>query len=174
MNTIEILVTIFGALGGIETVKWLMNRKSNKALAAAQADLAAAQADMEEWHLYKEQLQQDQQTIDTLNKRVAELLAMNKEKEDRFVDQTKRLRETQAREMDANEALIRAKSELAEANAKLATAEKRIGELNLRLLNHECIKLRCTDREPENEHSKRAKAEAAKKKSAEARSGNKQ
>lgn len=137
--------------GGLGLFQWLHTRKANKRLAEAQAETAEAQADIEKWHFYKEQL-------DIANSRIVELLDINKTKEDRFIEQTQRLRDTQQRELEANERVIQTSIKVAEANARIAELERENGELKVRLANHECIKINCIQRDPPNEHTRKALA----------------
>ncbi len=162
----EYLPQILGFCGTILSVgllQWYYNRKATRRLAEAQARLADAQAQLaetqnnsEEWHIYKEQLEAEREHVRFKDERITELLKMNQEKENRFIEQTQRLRDTQARELEANEKLIAAKTEIAEVNAHNAELERENGELKLRLKEYECIKIDCIHRDPPNEHTKRA------------------
>lgn len=143
---------------GLGLIQWHYNRKATKRLAEAQAELAETQNDAEEWHIYKEQLEAEREHVRFKDERISELLKMNQEKENRFVEQTQRLRETQARELEANEARIKIAIQLAEANGRIAELERLNGILNLRLSNNECIKHGCIHRDPPNEHTKKALA----------------
>lgn len=67
MNTIEIILSIIGALGGWEAIKYLLNRKSNQRTAMAEADLS-------QFH--------------TLQETIQFLQSQLKEKEERFAEQT--------------------------------------------------------------------------------------
>lgn len=71
MNTIELIITLVSAIGGIEAVKWLYTRK-------ASARLADAQAEGEEWQ--------------TLQSVTEFLQAQLKDKEERFAEQTTSVR----------------------------------------------------------------------------------
>lgn len=152
LDSIMQILGYLGAGGGVVGVlQWIYNRKTNKRLAEAQAKLAEAQAEKEnatvnaeEWHMWREQCEAMQTLNNQLMERNGDLIRMNAEKESRFVEQTQRLRETQARELAANQKVI----ELTQEN----------GELKLRLSDHECVLLDCWKRQPENEHSRRALA----------------
>lgn len=106
------IVTIIGTMGGIEGIKWgiraWMNRKTNARIEDAHADVEEFKALRE----YNEFLQRQLQ-----------------EKEERFVEQTGRLRQVQ----DELFALKEANSEV-----KLELALKR------------CERKKCGDREPQN------------------------
>lgn len=71
---IQTICTALGTLGGLELVKWLLNRKNNSRIAEAEADSA--------------EFRTLQETNDFLQR---QLLA----KEERFVEQTDRLRSAQ-------------------------------------------------------------------------------
>lgn len=70
----QIIVAVFGALGGIETVKWLYSRKANRRLADAEAT-AKETSVMQDSYMFIQQLLSD--------------------KEKRFEEQTLRLRKAQ-------------------------------------------------------------------------------
>lgn len=143
---------------GLGLIQWHYNRKATKRLAEAQAELAETQNDAEEWHIYKEQLEAEREHVRFKDERITELLRMNQEKENRFIEQTNRLRETQARELAANEERIKIAIQLAEANARIAELEKDNGALRLRLENNECVDHGCIHRNPPNEHTRKALA----------------
>lgn len=143
---------------GLGLIQWHYNRKATKRLAEAQAELAETQNDAEEWHIYKEQLEAEREHVRFKDERITELLRMNQEKENRFIEQTNRLRETQARELAANEERIKIAIQLAEANARIAELEKDNGALRLRLKNNECVEHSCINRNPPNEHTRKALA----------------
>lgn len=83
MNWIELLASLGGvivALGGFEALKWLMNRKSNTRIAKAEAHQEEIEAKTDEFHLLRERLElSDKQLL---------------EKEQRFLEQTQLLRDT--------------------------------------------------------------------------------
>lgn len=70
----ESIIAILGALGGVETVKYFLNRRTNTRIAIAEAESA-------EFHTLQETVQFLQDQL--------------KEKEERFANQTERLRKTQ-------------------------------------------------------------------------------
>lgn len=108
MTIWEIIVALFTAFGGIETVKWLLNRRNNNRISDAQAD-------HEEFVALREY-------NDFLQKQLTD-------KEQRFVEQTDRLRETQ----DA-----------------LFTARQKCAQLELELALKRCERKKCADRQPQN------------------------
>ena len=107
----EIVIAVIGALGGIEGVKYLVTRKENKRIARAEASAGELKTLKETTEFLQQQLQ---------------------EKELRFADQTKRLRETQ--------------------NALYKETEKRHkSELELSLKR--CNDIHCPFREPPTAHT---------------------
>lgn len=106
------IMTIVGTMGGIEGIKWAIrawvNRKTN-------ARIADAQADVEEFKALREY-------NEFLQKQLSE-------KEERFVEQTGRLRQVQ-------DELFSLKED--HSNLKLELALKR------------CERKKCGDREPQN------------------------
>lgn len=85
-------VVILGALGGFEFIKWVFNRKTDSRLAVAAAQSA-------EFH--------------TLQETVQFLQSQLQEKEERFANQTERLRKTQDDLFSEREARHNAELELA-------------------------------------------------------------
>lgn len=88
----QVLVAILGAMGGLECVKWFFNRKANSRIVLAEAESA-------EFH--------------TLQETVQFLQAQLQEKEERFANQTDRLRKTQDDLFTEREARHNAELELA-------------------------------------------------------------
>ena len=78
-DTLQTALTVLGAMGGVETVKWFLSRKTNKRVAEAEADIAEVRAETDEFHLLRARLEFAEQ----------QLLV----KEERFHEQTKLLRE---------------------------------------------------------------------------------
>lgn len=89
----QILIAVVGSFGGLEFIKWLFNRKTNSRIAIAEAETA-------EFH-----------TLQETNEFLQRQLQM---KEERFVEQTNRLRTTQDELFKAKEAEYAAKLELAQ------------------------------------------------------------
>lgn len=89
----QILIAVVGSFGGLEFIKWLFNRKTNSRIATAEAETA-------EFH-----------TLQETNEFLQRQLQM---KEERFVEQTNRLRTTQDELFKAKEAEHAAKLELAQ------------------------------------------------------------
>ena len=105
---IETLLTVITALGGFEAIKYFLNRKTNKRKAEAEADSAEFNALRE----YNEFLQRQLS-----------------DKEERFTNQTDRLRTIQDEYFD-----------LMKKNA----------QTELELQKYRCIRAKCTNREPQN------------------------
>lgn len=118
-DKITIILSFFAslltALGGWEMIKYLLNREPNTRKAEAEADKAEAEADNSEFSILKE-------TILFLQSQL-------KEKEERFADQTDRLRSSQERETD----LI-----------------QKCNDLKLELFKKRCEKEGCKSRQPQN------------------------
>ena len=109
LNTI---LAIIGAMGGIEGIKWGIrawaNRKTNARIADAQADVEEFKA-LREYHEF-------------LQKQLSE-------KEERFVEQTGRLRQVQD---------------------ELFTLKESYSDVKIELALKRCEKKKCGDREPQN------------------------
>ena len=115
MDMFETLATIAGALGGWECIKYLINRKANQRKEEAEADGA-------EFGVLRE-------TVEFLQNQLKNMVEQDAEKERRFVEQTKRLREIQDREH------------------KLMQEKAR---LELELQRYRCVVKGCQSREPQN------------------------
>lgn len=115
MEALEIIATIAGTLGGWECIKYLINRKANHRKEEAEADAA-------EFGVLRE-------TVEFLQQQLKSMVEQDAAKEARFIEQTKRLRETQDREHKL-------------MNEK-ATVE-------LELQKFRCIVKNCPNRKPQN------------------------
>lgn len=108
----EEILTIIGAMGGFEAVKWFIgffaNRKTNKRIENVHADVEEFKALRE----YNEFLQKQLS-----------------EKEERFVEQTGRLRQVQD---------------------ELFTLKESYSDVKIELALKRCEKKKCGDREPQN------------------------
>lgn len=104
-----------------------------------------------EFEVWENQLDEMKEDLTFERNRNRELMQQNIEKEERFVEQTKRLRECQEREYKANQEVVRVTKE------KLELVEE-LGHLELNYKDHKCVKLDCLHRIPENEYTRRAKA----------------
>lgn len=81
MELTQTLLAILGTLGGWEAVKWLLTRKSNKAIAEASAAQAEVQTEEAEFVYLRKRIEFSEQQL--------------AEKEKRFAEQTEVLREAQ-------------------------------------------------------------------------------
>ena len=113
----EIIATILGSLGGWEAIKYFIHRKQNNRIAEAEADGV-------EFGVMKE-------TIEFLQEQLKEMVEQDAAKEERFREQTNRLRETQDREYKL----------IAENN-----------QLKLDLATYRCVVPKCPNREPKNNY----------------------
>lgn len=114
----EIIIGIcsaIGAVGGWELIKYLINLKTNKRKEEAEADSL-------EFSVLKD-------TVTFLQEQLYEMVRQDSEKENRFVEQTHRLRKVQ----DDNYQLLKDKS-----------------KLELELQKYKCIREKCANRQPPN------------------------
>lgn len=119
---IETIITLVGALGGLELIKWLYTRKSKAKVEEAEAEVARVKADADEYHLIRERL-------DLLNKDMIE-------KEKRFMEQTNHVREL-------NRQLIDKEVEIGNYKAKVSELE---AERKMKL----CERRGCQQRQPQS------------------------
>lgn len=119
---IETIITLVGALGGMELIKWLYTRKSKAKVEEAEAEVARVRADADEYHLIRERL-------DLLNKDMIE-------KEKRFMEQTNHVREL-------NRQLIDKEVEIGNYKAKVSELE---AERKMKL----CERRGCANRQPQS------------------------
>lgn len=119
---IPLVVSMLLALGGLEFIKWLFNRKPGKRLAEATADHSEVKVDTDEFHLLRERLElADRQLL---------------EKEQRFYDQTDELRKTTAE-------LLTAERKISELNGEVSALK---AERKMKL----CEVRNCAQREPQS------------------------
>lgn len=104
MTTIETIVTIITALGGLELIKWFYTRKSKKKVEEAEAEIARIKADADEYHLLRERIQ-------FLNQDILD-------KEVRFVEQTKHVRELNRELLDKEKEIGNYKAEISALKAE--------------------------------------------------------
>lgn len=88
MEILTVILTAVCSLLGWEGVRWLINRKSNARIVSAEADTAEVKAEVDEFHHLRDMVEWLQQRL--------------YEKEERFAEQTKLVRELQ-RELLASE-----------------------------------------------------------------------
>ncbi len=112
---IEITASMGAAIGGWEFVKYMLNIRTNKRKEKYEADKAKAEAESVDFSVLKE-------TVEFLQIQL-------KEKEERFVDQTDRLRKVQ----DDYFSLLQEKA-----------------KADLELQRFRCVRPKCAQREPQN------------------------
>lgn len=122
MNTTQTILSIIGALGGWELIKWLLTRRANKRTADATADQAEIKTEESEF-IY-------------LRKRIEFLDEQLLLKEKRFAEQTTVLRDTQRE-------LIEVVKEKGTLSAEIAALK---AERALKL----CERRGCQDRQPQS------------------------
>lgn len=122
MTTIETIVSIIGALGGFELIKWLYTRKSKAKVEEAEAEIKRVKAEADEYHLIRERL-------DYLNKE------MN-EKEKRFTEQ--------------NEYVRKLNKELIDKETEIGNHKSRISELETERSMKLCQVRGCANRQPQS------------------------
>lgn len=108
VSVIEIVAAIIGTMGGWEAIKYLLNRKTNKRKEEAEADSV-------EFGVLRDSMEFLQNQL--------------KEKEERFVNQTDRLRKLQ----DDYFELLKEKQ-----------------RIELELQRFRCVRPKCAQREPQN------------------------
>ena len=106
MEMVRTIVTIVTTLGGFEGIKWLMNRKSNKAIAEASADTAEIKAEESEFTYLRGRVEFAEQQL---------LL-----KEQRFAEQTSVLRDAQRDLLNSTLENGKLQAEIARLNAERA------------------------------------------------------
>jgi len=94
-NLLTTIVGLSGVLGGWEGIKYLINRKSNKRITESEADKKEIEADTDEFHLYKERLEEQRLSNAELNKQNYELIKACEAKEEIIADKTAKIRALQ-------------------------------------------------------------------------------
>lgn len=84
----ETLVTILGALGGLEFVKWLFNRKTN-------SRIAIADAESKEFHTLQETNEWLQKQLQLKEERFAEQTQLVRKQNTEILDLTRRIAEAE-------------------------------------------------------------------------------
>ena len=113
---------VLTALGGWEFVKWLLNRKSNKRIAEANAESMELKNERDEFHFLRERLEYKDSAM--------------MEKEKRFIEQTELVRSLNRQLLDQTI-----------ENGKL---QARISELEAERKMKLCEKRGCIDRQPQS------------------------
>lgn len=122
MDWITTTVTVVTALGGFEAIKWLINRKSNRRVAAANAEAAEVRTETDEFKYLRERVE------------FAEAQLVDKER--RFAEQTGVLR-------DAQKDLLNATIESGKLQAEIARLQ---AERAMKL----CERRGCKERQPQS------------------------
>lgn len=122
MDILATILSVIGALGGLELIKWLFTRKSNKRLVSAQADIAEISAEKEEFHYLRERLEVSERNL--------------LEKEQRFHEQTLLVR-------DLNRQLLESANENGALKAEISRLK---AERAMKL----CERRGCIEREPQS------------------------
>jgi len=89
------IVGLLGVLGGWEGIKYFINRKSNKRINESEADKKEIETDSDEFHLYKERIEELRTTNAEVNKQNYELIKACEVKEEIIADKTSKIRELQ-------------------------------------------------------------------------------
>lgn len=122
ITIITTISTLLVSLGGWEAIKWLMNRKSNKRIAEADAENKELHNDVDEFRYLRERLEVAEQHL--------------VDKENRFNEQTELVREL-------NRTLLEMTIDNGRKDAEIA---KLLAERSMKLCNIRC----CKDREPQS------------------------
>lgn len=96
MNWNTLFTTMIGLLttmGGWEAVKYFINRKSNKRISESEADKKEIETDSDEFHLYKERIEELRLANMEVNKQNYELIKACEAKEEIIADKTTKIRE---------------------------------------------------------------------------------
>lgn len=96
-SVLTIIVTAVGSLLGWEGVKWILTRKSNARVAEAEADKAEVKAEADEFHHLREMVEWLQQRL--------------YEKEERFAEQTKLVRDLQRELLESEKKVVMLETE---------------------------------------------------------------
>lgn len=96
-SVLTIIVTAVGSLLGWEGVRWILTRKSNARVAEAEADKAEVKAEADEFHHLREMVEWLQQRL--------------YEKEERFAEQTKLVRDLQRELLESEKKVVMLETE---------------------------------------------------------------
>lgn len=122
MELTQTLITIFGSMIGWEGIKWLLTRKSNKAIAEASAAQAEVQTEEAEFVYLRKRIEFSEQQL--------------ADKERRFAEQTEVLRQAQR--------------ELLDMTIAKGTAEARVAALEAERSMKLCERRGCAQRQPQS------------------------
>lgn len=96
-NILTVIITAVGSLLGWEGVKWFLTRKSNTRIVEAEADKAEVKAEADEFHHLREMVEWLQQQLYN--------------KEERFAEQTKLVRDLQRSLMESEKKVVMLETE---------------------------------------------------------------
>ncbi len=121
-NILEISASMGAAIGGWEFIKYMLNIRTNKRKERSEADKAKAEADKAEAEASSADFSVLRETVEFLQQQL-------KDKEERFANQTDRLRKVQ----DDYFTLLQEKA-----------------KADLELQRFRCVRPKCAEREPQN------------------------
>lgn len=136
MSWVEVLVTVLGALGGLEFIKWLFIRKSSGRVAAAQADDAEYESYQKQIDRYEERLADKDKIITEKDAQLIDKERKYHDISDKYHEQTLLLREVQAK-------LLKKEEECGDKKAKISEL---LAERKMKL----CERKGCAQRQPQS------------------------
>lgn len=141
---IEVFIGLLAALGGFEFIKYILNRKSEKRKAQAQADIIEREADRANVELTDSKYQN---LIDELQEEILSLREQNKECQDRMKDKSDVINSLQLR---LTELVKDYQSQMEEKEEKITSLLGQINDLTSEIIGltfFKCVKV-CQEREP--------------------------
>lgn len=129
MDIVTTIVSVLGAVGGFEFIKWVLTKKSNKRIASAQADMAEIEAETAEFRLLRERLVLSDEQLLKKEEQLAK-------KEERFQEQTEVVRELNR--------------QLLESANKIGVLEAHISRLEAERSMKLCEVRACPKRQPQS------------------------
>lgn len=112
-DIITTVVSVLGTMGGIETIKWFLNRKNNERMSESEADLAEVKSKVEEFHMWEERCS----VAENHNMQLSE--RMHKEME-RYHEQTLLVREQNKQLLERADIIADLKEEISALKAERA------------------------------------------------------
>lgn len=155
------VTTLLGTLLGVLTPLvgtgiWRYRRQNKRLkdaemkLAEVNVDKAKVEAKVEDWHLWKEQLDAEREHVKFQDERITELLKENDAKDDRRRQEVKEWEERFTKQTEYLRDVQRNYTQSLETNAQLT---KEIGELKLEHEKKKCEDLPCPFRLPPNAYT---------------------
>lgn len=149
-----LLGTVLGVMAPLIGTGIWRYRRQNKRLKDAEAKLAEVNVDkakveakVEDWHLWKEQLEAEREHVKFQNERIAELLKENDAKDDRHRQDIKDWEDRFTKQTEYLRGVQRGLTQSYEEKLQL-TQEK--GELGIELEKKRCDNMDCPWRQPPN------------------------